>query len=511
MKILLVDDEPFFIDELNLIIEQFSKKHPLEQLEIFQAYSGEEALDLIPELMPECVFTDIKMTNITGVELAKKIKDKWPAIKIVIISGFPSFEYAKEAMKVNVIDFLTKPVYEEDVYAILSDLVKENSIQQHREIQQQFESIIRKQKSSLDKEFAEFINSRYNFFYTIYVKNNDFMNDFSFSSPIESLLIKRIYSLLDYKEDIWVVNDYYHGDSIIMIALKEKNKRKIDSILLEAFDCFSSDSFVSIAHGSVSVSIVTLLDSLPAIRQKLYASIKVGKSQIIDGSEPLNVDFLNHQLISGTVLEKLRLFIYNQNWQNFRKEICELFLNWQNEEITCAMIEKNLKKIVRLVEEHGEIIESNKFFFIEKRIEEIVYIADSFDELREAFWQMFTEDIFNGEKHIVKDTQLIFDDVKNFLERNLHEPITLTFLTDKFNISKTQLCRLFRNNMNQSFVEYLTYLRIKKAKVLISQSPELLLKDVAQMVGIIDHFYFSKIFKHHVGVSPSAFKESLIK
>lgn len=74
------------------------------------AENGIEALELIEKLEPDLILTDIKMPLMTGLELARKVREISPATKLVILSGYDDFEYAQEAFKYNVIRYLLKPI-----------------------------------------------------------------------------------------------------------------------------------------------------------------------------------------------------------------------------------------------------------------------------------------------------------------------------------------------------------------------------------------------------------------
>jgi two-component system, response regulator YesN len=461
-------------------------------------------------MMPDCVFTDIKMTSMNGVELSKKVQSQWPTIKVVIVSGYPSFEYAKEALKANVVDFLTKPVFDEDVEEILTKILEEKAIQEHEKVEKQLNYVIRNRNTNLKSEIVHFLNQRYCYFISLYIKSFEggYPFDFPFPRPSEPLVEKGIKNLIDNNEDVWVLNDSIQGDMIIIIGLNKLNKKKMESIAFETFDYFNKSTMVSLAYSKEYRLLEELINILPSIRNRLYENLRIGKPQIIDASKDDIMKSSNNLVFTEFLKNKLKILILSQKWNQLKNEMNNLFFTWKKEDFTCVVIEQNLKKIVRAVEEQNQIIDPIQTSSIERRLEEIVYMSDTYEELQEAFWQLLTDYLYSNETNpVVKDSELIFSDIKRYLNNNLQEPITLTTLTNMFNISKTQLCNLFRQKVNQSFVEYLTSLRITKAKTLILQSPDLLLKEIAQMVGYTDHFYFSKVFKHHVGMSPRDFKE----
>lgn len=118
--IIVVDDE-------KLIAGNIAKNIPRanDHFEVVATiYNGLEAFNALSELLPDVVFTDIRMPEMDGMELAKKISEKYPFISCVIVSGYNDFEYAKNAIHYNVEDYLLKPINLEELKITLSKIEK---------------------------------------------------------------------------------------------------------------------------------------------------------------------------------------------------------------------------------------------------------------------------------------------------------------------------------------------------------------------------------------------------
>ena len=124
-KMILVDDED---DVRGRIMSKI--KPELGFLVVGKAGNGYDALELIEQHRPHVVLTDIKMPFINGIQLAKSIRRDYPTTKVAFISGYDEFEYAREAIELNVVSYLMKPITSSDI-----------------------EDFLRKLKVSLDKEF----------------------------------------------------------------------------------------------------------------------------------------------------------------------------------------------------------------------------------------------------------------------------------------------------------------------------------------------------------------------
>src|SRR5659263_267948 len=106
LKVFLVEDE--------VVVREGIKNHIdwLQEGFVFvgEASDGELAYPMIQKTKPDIVITDIKMPFMDGLSLSRLIKAEFPAVKILILSGYDEFEYAKEAISIGIADYLVKPV-----------------------------------------------------------------------------------------------------------------------------------------------------------------------------------------------------------------------------------------------------------------------------------------------------------------------------------------------------------------------------------------------------------------
>lgn len=129
-KVVLIDDEPWTIIDLKETMhwEQFS----MQVVADFE--DPNEALQYIRHTMPDVVFTDIRMPNISGLDLIMKIKEFHPACICVIVSGFAEFELAQKAVSVGACEYCLKPL-DEDKGNLILQKIKAKLDKQHPESQ----------------------------------------------------------------------------------------------------------------------------------------------------------------------------------------------------------------------------------------------------------------------------------------------------------------------------------------------------------------------------------------
>ncbi|MFW5996257.1 MAG: response regulator transcription factor [Halanaerobiaceae bacterium] len=132
-SLLIVDDEPLVIRAITHIVQ-----NNIPQVKIQgKTASGSDAVEIAREKQPEIIFMDIKLEGLNGLEAIKKIQEFLPESKIIIISAYDNFQFARRAIQLGVMDYLLKPVNKEDITQILDQAVKlleDSNNQKTREI-----------------------------------------------------------------------------------------------------------------------------------------------------------------------------------------------------------------------------------------------------------------------------------------------------------------------------------------------------------------------------------------
>lgn len=118
MKILLVDDEREEREGISFLIRKF--RYPLE---VVQACNGKEALYILEHQEIDILFTDVRMPVMSGLELVRAVREKQKKIKIVIFSAYAEFEYAKQAVEMNALRYLLKPIEINEFRTLMDDIL----------------------------------------------------------------------------------------------------------------------------------------------------------------------------------------------------------------------------------------------------------------------------------------------------------------------------------------------------------------------------------------------------
>ena len=139
----------------------------------------------------------------------------------------------------------------------------------------------------------------------------------------------------------------------------------------------------------------------------------------------------------------------------------------------------------------------------EYQFEDAFYYSTSMEMLRQNLFTQYYQFSEKEKENYKVDSPEFFENIKVYLSGHLSEPLSLKEISDLFAISQAYMSKLFRKYTGQSYNQYLTGIRMERAKQLMEEDSELFIKDIAEMVGYRDQFYFSRIFHSYTGQSPA--------
>lgn len=122
MTVLIVDDERYMIEYMKTLVDWSAYGFD----RVLTAGGGSLARDLILEYRPELLITDIKMPKVSGIDLSALIDENEYRTKVIVISGYSEFEYAKQALRYGVAEYLVKPVLKADFVEALERILQRN-------------------------------------------------------------------------------------------------------------------------------------------------------------------------------------------------------------------------------------------------------------------------------------------------------------------------------------------------------------------------------------------------
>lgn len=132
-KVMIIDDEK----ALRSLLRKTIRWEELGLTLCGEAASGIEAINIIDDIRPDIVFVDIRMPFMDGIEFSKLAIKRYPQLKILILTAFDDFQYAKECIGIGVCDYLLKPIVREDIYDALHKVIKRLNEEEFPDLQDQ--------------------------------------------------------------------------------------------------------------------------------------------------------------------------------------------------------------------------------------------------------------------------------------------------------------------------------------------------------------------------------------
>jgi two-component system response regulator YesN len=495
--------------------------------------------NIIKDKEPHIALIDMKMPEMNGVELLSYIEDKKINMFNIVISGYSDFEYAKQAIKSNALDYILKPVNGEELNKILIkalDKIKEINNKKIDKINKNIKLNISiptlKEKfymSVIEDGYNEIYNNNINN-YNETVKMKDYFRIVLIKLNNYNSILKRMFSN-DKSLMYFAVTNIINEISLHNIRCFSFRNQKVDREIIIIMNKQNSDDFNISNVKSVCVNIY----------YKLYEIFKI-KSIISISNYSGNISSLQKIYMEAKKnLDEVNLI--NPEIVNFKKELNKNKTNLSilsNFNLIKTTFDNKLKiEFLNVFITFFENIEKRGYFsFFESYkiideinfiLKEIVCLDKSIIECKKEFSKEFIDidnqdfgdfnsycnfiygilsDFYDEFSAINNVKEFSIKDIKEFIEKNYFKDIKISIFTKKYFLSREYLMKLFKQEFGYSIYEYVKFVRLNKAKELLCDL-NIKISVISKMVGYNDQNYFSKAFKGFYGVSPSEYRIKL--
>lgn len=529
-RIMLVDDE----EEVRKAIIRKMDWERLGFLVVGDAENGEDALEKLEQLEPDVIMTDIRMPYMDGLTLTARIREKYPSMKILIFSGYDDFEYAKQAIQLNVTEYILKPV---------------NG--------QELEDILNRVRVSLDKEIEQRRNIdilRESYLGSLPILRELFLNNLVCrATDVEGAVPK----LREYGIDILDAHRWLAA--VIDVEQAERTEGQVFSQHQELipisvrrlvedylklycrFAIFNSMDgltvIVAVDGERTQAGLTNLLNDIcKESKRVLEVSITVGVGyscgslQEISRSYRTAVDALGYRAIVGRGKA-----IYISDVEPVERGRLQLDAK-DEEELTAAikfgspeMIGDVLRRLsarmdgakvharqyhvymlsivncmIKLMQQYG--LDMDEMIDFEAQYGDILEGRCHRDEFAGRMIPVACRmnEVMNRERD--NTTRKAVQEAKEYIREHYSNPeLSVEMLCRHLHMSPAYFSTVFRKETGQTYVNYLTELRLKKAVELLNETDDKTYM-IAQKVGYQEQNYFSYVFKKRYGVSPTKYR-----
>jgi len=202
------------------------------------------------------------------------------------------------------------------------------------------------------------------------------------------------------------------------------------------------------------------------------------------------------------VLHLLGVYIREQKYDAFKIGLERLLQLWQGKKMPQLWVEGMIRRVFYMLQKsNNSVSNENECEFM---LDDAFFYSTSNEELLDSIYFIMDKYLLNKPACVSKvDSPEFLEQIKKYLNKHMKDEITLQKVCKNFSVSQTCISRIFRKYENISFNNYLTNIRIEKAKEYMERDKNFFVKDIASAVGYKDQFYFSRIFRSITGVCPS--------
>ncbi|WP_187274467.1 response regulator [Paenibacillus sp. N3.4] len=526
-KMLVVDDEVWVRERLIHTIDW----QLLGITIVDEAGCGYEALEKSKEHNPDIILTDIRMPNMGGLELIQSLKDHQIRAKVIIISGYSDFDYAKKAIALGAFDYVLKPVEDQDLLCIVERCLT----QIHAEKLQV--ALIQKADTQVNKRLPLLKEMLFNKLIQGQIENKQdvrgVLSDFQiYDDQAEHMCI--LFQVKMEEQVIEQTNKDFVQFVIANVVRDFLRKWTMNEIVFT-----HSDAIVSIVSSTRDMAVVSqeIQVDLQELNQlvhrilgcSLYIGIGVGCKDIIDIS--LSYHQAKQSLLYHSYLDKKRKTntVVCSNWEYEKAEFTESLVNG----IKMGHKEAVIAQLNQFVLANSQLTPIEfKFIYVqfihvltrttvvgkESMVDFSTFCLAFLDLLNQLtsvqamseFLAKAIEQIMDYlERTQFRKKRKVIEKVVLFMHEHYNEPMNLNGVAERFYINASYLSKIFKEEMHISFSKYLMEYRISRA-IELMQDPTKKIYEIASIVGYDDVQYFTKIFKTMKGVTPLNYKEKLI-
>lgn len=536
-KVLLVDDE-------TLIREAISENIPWEDLGFSfmgACENGKQAMEAIEKEQPDLLLTDINMPFVDGMELTKFVYENYPDTKVIIISGFDEFEYAKNAVKYQVLEYILKPITPAEFLETLTRVKK--LFDERRATQRDMKKIRSAYVSNLPMAQGRYLHHLLNGTadyskvtekqdelrlqlnaecYNTALVEGDSLEPFisQYANIKDELALFAIYNItaeIVAQENVGLAFQGMDEKTVILFMGEENEKLKIRMKEVLPKVRSAIEEFlgiqVTVAVGKTVSMLEELPDSFSKTKSALEYKFMLGGNQIIEAEE---YEELRNSIKHMDVFEwasQIATFVRTNKTEEighkidkFIEQVKQSYMHKNRIFVYVQNLVLSVINLLELPEELEEEIYAHERTFINQ-----IYSCESLEEVKIQMKETleFICHVMSKQRDSYGKRQAML--ALDYIEKNYGDSsVTLNSVCTALAMSTSYFSSIFKNYTGITFIEALTKKRMEKAKVLLEQG-KFKTYEIAEAVGYSDAHYFSISFKKAVGKTPTEYAKEVRK
>jgi two-component system response regulator YesN len=514
VSLLIIDDEPRQVHSLASVIKRFRENYV-----VYEAFDGKSAWNVLESVDIDAVITDIRMPGMDGIELVKRIAERMPHIKMVLLTGYGEFQYARDALRHGVLDYLVKPIGLQEIKHILglieNALAKEADLRLKSSVYRDhlFQMLLSGQLTNqMETDIGQILQEQGFGIVLAFgsdrtpecsVQVNDVLRR-ELDEQLRGLEAKVIFMIKTPSRE-WVALVGLRSP-LTGIHLTHMNKG-LQLCLEKIEDKFTFRFAVGISD-QMALSVSNI--------QQAYGEAKIAlRHRFYYFSNSL----IPYQMTSPFVQSTSSLLIG-------REEILLRAIRASDWRLVSETVMSMFKQVSKAPFPDPDVLKTDLIHFVMRigmQLKGILSESALSDDEQKMKTRIASCEDIQSVQYAVKEFLLKWSDAvlelqnnKNaalvrhcieYLEQHYMEDISLDSMARQLRLSPSYCSNFFKTHMGIGFSEFLIRLRISKAKRLLLETDDKI-SDIALKVGFHDAAYFNKVFKRETGITPNTFRQS---
>ncbi|MCD7736604.1 MAG: response regulator [Lachnospiraceae bacterium] len=525
IKVVIADDEVRICQLIDALVDW--KKQDMEV--VGTAHNGLEALDMVRTLQPDILITDIRMPGCSGLELVGQAKERVPELEIIIVSGYAHFEYAQQAIRYGVGDYLLKPVNKAEMTMTLEKL-KLRILQRKENRLGQMEM---KRKTEKDRELLQA-----NLIDAILAQKAEKLTEEELRNTYGLRVGPGLFQAFIMKMDCGREEMGQTSISLLMDKAKEtlelELREKCTELLpeLRGLVCAGFLNYAEDRQEDIRRAFKSAINQLE-LQKSLFRPVSFSVALGSAGTSPEKLQasmkeaslLIEERLLQGTG----RLFERLQEPSGLgQKGILEQYLREMShavevksmellEDCLCAFSERILSiKDVRGYELLEAVYSAAEMFAIKSKIPDRTACLNEFhrqcgrcssaEEIFSCLKELETGCLSGQIRELEEESIRPIRKAKQYIQEHYSEPITQEEVSSAVGLSSTYFSTLFKKTDGEGFARYLMGIRMEQARTLLRET-NLPVAEICRRVGYNDLKHFTKTFEKAAGVKPSVYRK----
>lgn len=500
--------------------------------------SGEEAILFAASSKVDILFTDIKLTGMTGLDLAKRLSGLYPGLKVIISSGFRDFEYARTAVDIDAYGYLSKPIDMDELRKVVTKVL--NTCKQEKSDlmeKERLKNLVSQSMPFLKSNFFNYllhhgmdentVSENLEYFgihfphgqFTVMVAEIDDFENCKASEGQDEAYI-RTFEILEnmngYKSELSSVAFHISEGRFGIIInsgdektkqMHEKAMKYADGLQKRINDSCSLNITIGIGRPVSRLGDVkgSYREACKAAEYKFF----MGTNQIINYLDITGVTVEDNALDIDDITKKILSSMELCDRDSLNGSIGRLFDHLKSGGLNSNSYTRNVcinllaRTSILLMEMHESY---DRIFGKETLIWEKITRFDNLFDIRQWMKNILNTVLDYLSERKEGNNKKIISEILKTIEENYSKNLTIMDISNEVYLSPNYISIIFKKEMGENFTDYLVRFRLEKARKMLRET-SLKVYQIGSMVGYSNISYFCSVFKNFYGVSPGDYRE----